>query len=94
VKVRWVAAANQDRAEIIDYIAIDNPRAALKMDGLFSEAAAKLADFPMLGRAGKIPGTRELFPHDSYRLVYEIEDDTVWVLTLVHTARLWPPVRK
>ena len=94
MKVRWVAAANQDRAEIIDYIAIDNPRAALKMDGLFSEAAAKLADFPMLGRAGKIPGTRELFPHDSYRLVYEIEDDTVWVLTLVHTARLWPPVRK
>ena len=25
--------------------------------------------------------------------VYEIERDKVWVLTLVHTARQWPPVR-
>jgi addiction module RelE/StbE family toxin len=93
VKVRWIAAANQDRADIIDYIAGENPRAALKMDQLFSDAAAKLADFPMLGHAGKIPGTREMMPHESYRLVYEIDDDTVWVLALVHTARMWPPVR-
>jgi toxin ParE1/3/4 len=93
VNVRWIAAANQDRADIIDYIAIENPRAALKMDQLFSEAAAKLAKFPMIGRIGKVPGTRELIPHDSYRLIYEIDDETIWVLALVHTARLWPPVR-
>jgi len=54
VKVRWTVAANQDRAEIIDYIAEENPRAALKMDELFSEAAAKLADFPMLGLVSAI----------------------------------------
>ena len=35
---------------------------------------------------------RELIPHESYRLVYEIERETVWVLALVHTARQWPPV--
>lgn len=45
----------------------------------------------MLGKAGAIPGTRELIPHESYRLVYEISGDTVWILTLVHTARRWPP---
>jgi addiction module RelE/StbE family toxin len=94
VKVRWVAAANRDRAEIIAYIAADNPRAALKLDQLFSDAAAKLANFSMLGHVGRIPGTREVLPHESYRLVYEVDDDTVWVLALVHTARLWPPVRK
>ena len=38
-------------------------------------------------------GTRELIPHESYRLVYEIEGTTVWVLALVHTARQWPPAR-
>lgn len=27
-----------------------------------------------------------------WNLVYEVEQDTVWVLALVHTARLWPPV--
>jgi plasmid stabilization system protein ParE len=38
-----------------------------------------LADHPQLGRPGQISGTRELIPHESYRLVYEIEGETVWV---------------
>lgn len=63
------------------------------MDKLFSEAAAKLASHPKVGRPGKISGTRELIPHESYRLVYEIDGNTVWVLTLVHTARQWPPIK-
>ena len=75
-----------------DYIAADNPRAAARMDELFSDAATKLTVHPMLGRRGKIPGTRELIPHESYRLVYEIDDETVWILALVHTARQWSPV--
>lgn len=62
------------------------------MDDLFSAAAARLADHPQLGRPGQISGTRELIPHESYRLVYEIEGEAVWVLALVHTARLWPSV--
>ena len=63
------------------------------MDELFSDTAAKLADHPKLGRPGKIHGTRELIPHESYRLVYEISGETVWVLALVHTARQWPLIR-
>ena len=42
----------------------------------------------------RVPGTREVIVHKSYCLVYEIEQDTVWVLALVHTARQWPPVRE
>jgi addiction module RelE/StbE family toxin len=93
VKVRWGAKAEKDRDEIVDYIAVDNPRAAHKMDELFSEAASNLAAFPRLGHVGKIPGTRELIPHESYRLVYEVDDatETVRVIALVHTARRWPP---
>lgn len=92
MKVRWTPEAEQDRIEIIEYIAGDNPRAALRMDELFGEAAARLAGFPHMGRTGKIAGTRELIPHENYRLVYQIEDETVWVLTLVHTSRQWPPL--
>lgn len=95
MRVLWTPAALQDRADIVDYIAIENPRAALGMDELFSEAVARLADFPRIGKPGLIPGTRELLPHQSYRLVYELDEagETVWILTLVHTARQWPPVR-
>jgi toxin ParE1/3/4 len=63
------------------------------MDELFSDAAARLVDHPKLGRPGKIQGTRELIPHENYRLVYEISGEAVWMLALVHTARQWPLVR-
>lgn len=91
--VVWTPEAEQDRADIWDDIAADNPGAAVRMDELFSDAAARLAEHPKIGRTGKISGTRELVPHESYRLVYEIDGDTVWVLALVHTARQWPPVK-
>lgn len=92
MKVRWTPEAEDDRAQIFDHIAADSPRAAAKMDELFSKAAARLADHPKLGRTGRIPDTREVIPHKSYCVVYEIEQETVWVLALVHTARQWPPV--
>lgn len=93
MRVLWTPEALQDRNDIWDYIATDNPRAAARMDELFSDAASRLSEHPKLGRPGKIPGTRELIAHESYRLVYEITDDTVWILTLIHTARLWPPAK-
>lgn len=63
------------------------------MDELFSESASRLTEHPKLGRAGKVPGTGELVAHEHYLLVYEINNETMWVLTMIHTARLWPPAR-
>lgn len=89
----WTPEAQQDRTDVWNHISADNPLAAARMDELFSYAVTKLAVHPMIGRPGKILGTRELIPHKSYRLVYEIASDTVWILALVHTARQWPPLR-
>lgn len=93
MKVLWALAAAQDRSEILDYIADDNIPAALRLDELFAAAADSLCDNPLLGRPGRVAGTRELIPHESFRLVYEVTDDAIWILALVHTARLWPPER-
>jgi addiction module RelE/StbE family toxin len=93
VRVLWTLEASQDREDIWNYIAADNPHAAADMDELFSNAALKLAIYPMLGRLGKVPGTRELVPHENYLLIYEIVQETVWILALIHAARQWPPVR-
>ncbi|MES8604989.1 type II toxin-antitoxin system RelE/ParE family toxin, partial [Cutibacterium acnes] len=89
----WTLAAEQDRADIVDFIAQHNPRAAIRMDELFGAAVGRLAEHPLMGRHGQIPGTRELIPHESCRRVYEVQADTVWILVLVHTARQWPPNR-
>lgn len=91
--VIWTPEAEQDRAVIWDFIAADNSAAAARMDVMFSDAASKLSAYPEIGRVGKIPGTRELIPHENYCLIYEIDEDTVWILALVHTARQWPPVQ-
>jgi addiction module RelE/StbE family toxin len=91
MKVRWTAEGSIDRATIRRYIAEDNPEAALRMDELLGKAAAQRTDFPHLGQPGKLPGTRELIPHRSYRLVYEIRGDEVLIMGVIHTSRLWPP---
>lgn len=93
MRVLWTLAAEKDRADIVDYIAQDNPLAAIRMDERFEAAVGRLAEHPLMGRPGQIPGARELIAHESYRLVYEVHTDTVWILALVHTARLWPPNR-
>lgn len=88
--VIWTPEAEQDRDAVWDYIALDDASVAARMDELFSLAATRLTSFPEIGKAGRIPGTRELIAHESYRLVYEIEDGTVWIHALIHTARQWP----
>lgn len=61
------------------------------MDARFNAATDRLSKFPRLGKDGAVSGTRELLPHPSYRLVYQIRDDEIVILALVHTAREWPP---
>lgn len=91
MKVYWASAAEQDRSDIFDHISQDNPLAAIRMDETFAEAAGRLANHPHIGKGGQIAGTREFILHASYRLVYEVQGETVWILALVHTARMWPP---
>ncbi len=57
MRVVWTPEAQQDRADVWDYIAADN-RAAARMDEIFSDAAARLIQHPMLGKPGKIPDPR------------------------------------
>lgn len=79
MKVVWTPEAERDRAAIWDYLEARDPDAAVRMDQLFSDSAARLADFPMLGREGVVPGTRELAPHRSHRLIYEVAGNVVWI---------------
>lgn len=94
MKIAWTPEAQQDRLDVWDYIAADNRVAAIEMDERFADAATRLSQHPKLGQAGRIAGTRELIPHHSYRMVYEIDRDTVWILAIVHTSRRWPPLRQ
>ena len=90
VRLVWTRPASIDRKGIREHIAEANPNAALALDELLSEKAARLVDNPGLGRVGRVPGTRELVAHQNYVLVYDMADDQVRILRVVHAARQWP----
>ncbi|MCL1960552.1 MAG: type II toxin-antitoxin system RelE/ParE family toxin [Desulfovibrionaceae bacterium] len=91
MKLIWTRRATANRREIRAYIAREDPAAALALDELFSEKAARLVNMPSMGRPGRLAGTRELVAHRHYILIYDVADDSVRVLRVLHTARQWPP---
>lgn len=90
MKLVWTRPAAADRRELRAYIAQDNPSAALALDALIAEKVARLLEHPQLGRPGRVPGTRELVAHRNYIVIYDVSDELVRVLRVLHAARQWP----
>jgi toxin ParE1/3/4 len=91
MKLRWTRAARTDRDRIYAYIEAEQPEAALRLDDRFVERANQLTEFPLMGRTGRVPGTRELsIAGSSYLLVYRVDADLIWIIRVLHTARGWP----
>jgi addiction module RelE/StbE family toxin len=86
----WRPAARADRKRITDYIAEDNPKAAIELGDTLIEKAGLLGDNPMQGRIGRVKGTRELVAHPNYILIYRVVGTTVEVLRVKHAAQKWP----
>lgn len=90
MKLRWSAESLSELEAIIEYIARDNPTAALELgEQILSSVEAVLPENPYSGRPGRVEGTRELVVHYSYIVAYEVTD-TINILTVRHAARLWP----
>jgi len=74
----------------MDYIAQDNPAAALELDLEFEAKANQLPDHPKLYRPGRVKGTREIVVRPNYVMVYAIKGDTIIILRVLHSAQQWP----
>ena len=70
--VEWRALAREERNSLFDYIAADNPRAALELDDRIEELTNALPDHPDLYKPGRVRGTREMVLTPNYVLVYRI----------------------
>lgn len=91
MRVEWRARARQDALDIANYIEIDDPAAAVAVCEEIDRGVAMLAEFPNMGRLGRLPGTRESVVNGTpYIAVYRIEGQTVAVLRVLHGARRWP----
>lgn len=93
MKLVWLPAARQDRTAAVDYIAADNPSAALKQLDEIERQSERLAAFPLMGREGRVEGTRELvITGTPFILVYRVPPGggQVQILRLLHGAQRWP----
>lgn len=80
--------AARDLAEIVDYIALDNPSAAEAVFRGITTTAGKLPQFPAMGRPGRHPETREMSVTGlPYVIVYDVGADVVTILAVFHTSR-------
>ena len=89
--VIWHPGAEEDLEEIVDYIAIDNIDAALKLARRIVGAVEdNLPQSPHMGRPGRVEGTSELIVHENYLVIYEVTANAINVLNVIHAARLYP----
>lgn len=85
MKIKWVRLALDDLDEIGKFIARDNPAAASRVLKRIWDAAYMLADQPHAGRAGRVPGTRELAVAGTpFIIPYRVIEDMVQIPRVLH----------
>ncbi len=87
--VKWTSTAKKDLKKIYSYIAEDSKYYARRVAQDIVEKTEGLNDFPEIGRI--VPEIndkkiRELIVY-SYRLIYEVKNDDVDILAIIHGKR-------
>lgn len=92
MRVRWTLPALSHLDEIQDFVALDSPAAAHRLiNDLMDRAELLLSENPLIGRRGRVQGTRELvIARTSYIVVYRVSDPQVEILAVMHGAQEWP----
>ncbi len=87
----WLKRAIHDRDAQIDFIAQDNPLAAVSQGDRIDEQVDMLLQHPQMGRPGRKQGTRELvISRTPLIVVYRINGNRIELLRLLHGSQKWP----
>ena len=88
-EVVWTNQAWLDLENIADYISRDSEYYASQIVSEIREATSLLPDFPKRGRT--VPEVDDSFIREllvgNHRLIYRVEGERIYILTIVHTAR-------
>jgi toxin ParE1/3/4 len=90
-RIEWLPAASTHRFEQLDYIAQDNPLAAISQDEHIEHQVNMLMQHPEMGRIGRKKGTRELvISRTPFIVVYRIQGTRIEIIRLLHSSQQWP----
>lgn len=88
MKIFWLEKAAIDLEEAYEYIFYDNPPAAESEINKVLEAVELLSINPALGKAGRVPKTRELVVAGTpYIVIYRVKGNRLEILRIFHGAR-------
>jgi len=93
VKLVWLPTAIENRDALIEYIAQENPKAAIEHDDRIEKQTDQLVVHPELGRLGRKRGTRELvISQTHFVVVYRVKTKTkrIEVWRVLHSSQAWP----
>ncbi len=87
----WLPTAINERYDQLEYIALDDPLAAISQDEEIEQQINLLATQPEMGRIGRVKGTRELvISRTPFIAVYRIAEQRIEILRFLHGAQKWP----
>ncbi len=90
--IEWTEQAVRQLDQAHDYIALSNSdEVANKVAMRILASVQQLETFPMSGRAGRVPGSRELVVSNTpFIVAYAVARTRIVVLALYHAAQRWP----
>lgn len=90
--IEWTEQAARQLDQAYDYIAFSNNEdIAARIAMQIVTNVEQLLSFPMSGRPGRVPGTRELvIANTPFVAAYTIEKARIVVLAIYHGAQRWP----
>jgi toxin ParE1/3/4 len=90
--IRWLRTALGNLDHHANYIAENDPIAARNAVQRIQAAVDQLAEYPSMGRIGRVPLTRELIIGGTpWIIVYRVRADVVEIIRVLHGAQSWPP---
>jgi toxin ParE1/3/4 len=91
VIVVWSPRAIEHLARFRSCIERDNPRAANRIAAVLLDAVERLAEWPNLGRPGRVAGTREwVVPGTPCVVPYRIRGERLEVIAVFDGRQKWP----
>lgn len=90
-RLEWKPRALRELSDSFEYIASEDPQTAWKVLERIREMAGMLSNQPLIGRKGRVRGTRELaIPRTPFLLIYRVRARSLVIGRVLHHARRYP----
>ena len=91
MRIRWTEGAADNLTQVEEYIARDNPAAAVNTVLKIIATAEMLADYPALGKRGRERGTRELVVAGlPFFIIFALHREELVVIRVLHMSKKYP----